>query len=70
MKRYFFIAYTTITNHSISSLGNTTNVQIDSYFNIISFIKDIKNNSNCDTVIVNNIIEISESQYEDLYREC
>lgn len=70
MKRYFFISYQTLTNGSVSYIGNTGNITDNGkHFNINKFAEDIKKDTPCDLVIVNNFIELSLSDFQDLYSD-
>jgi len=70
MNRYFFISYAGIFKNSNSYLGCCVNITDGSYFNIPKFREDMKNEIKCEQVIVVNIIELTESDYNDMYKKC
>lgn len=68
MKRYFFISYIALKNNSIQSFCNCSSTTIDSYFNLNQFMEEMKTKLNCDNIIVNNIIELNEKDFNDMYK--
>lgn len=70
MKRYFFASYTTLKNNQISGVGNCSQQTDGVYFNMKSCMDSVKKEIKCDKVIINNIIELSATDFNDLYQNA
>lgn len=67
--RYFYIVYNAVVNDRQNINGCSSVTTDGTYFNLWDFNNVMIKQLNARSIVVNNIIELSESDFNDLYKK-